>query len=51
VRNGTDLRFVIDATKDALKTAPSYEDTAGRVHLTPDLTPDLTLTLAPSTKR
>ena len=41
VRNGTDLRFVIDATKDALKTAPSYEDTAGRVHLTP----------APSTNR
>jgi hypothetical protein len=35
VRNGNDLRFVVDATKEALKTAPSYEDTAGRVHLSP----------------
>jgi hypothetical protein len=41
VRNGNDLRFVVDATKEALKTAPSYEDTAGRVHLSP----------APSTNR
>ena len=35
VRNGDDLRFVIDATKEALKAAPSYEDTAGRVRLGP----------------
>ena len=35
VRNGDDLRFVIDATKEALKAAPSYEDTAGRVRLSP----------------
>jgi hypothetical protein len=30
VRNGNDLRFVIDATKEGLKAAPSYEDTAAR---------------------
>jgi len=36
VRNGNDLRFVVDATKEALKEAPSYEDTAGRVHLRPN---------------
>ena len=35
VRNGNDLRFVIDTTKEALKEAPSYEDTAARVHLSP----------------
>ena len=35
VRNGNDLRFVIDATKEGLKAAPSYEDTGGRVHLSP----------------
>jgi len=35
VRNSDDLRFVIDATKKALKAAPSYEDTAGRVRLSP----------------
>jgi uncharacterized protein DUF937/PRC-barrel domain protein len=34
-RNGNDVRFVIDTTKEALKAAPSYEDTAARVHLTP----------------
>src|SRR5215467_2948724 len=41
VRNGNDLRFVIDATKEGLKAAPSYEDTPARVHLSP----------APSTNR
>jgi hypothetical protein len=41
VRDGNDLRFVIDATKEALKAAPSYEDTAARVRLSP----------APSTNR
>jgi Bacterial protein of unknown function (DUF937)/PRC-barrel domain len=35
VRNANDLRFVIDATKEALKEAPSFEDTAARVHLRP----------------
>jgi hypothetical protein len=35
VRNANDLRFVIDATKKALKEAPSFEDTAARVHLRP----------------
>jgi hypothetical protein len=38
VRNGNDVRFVIDATKEALKDAPSYEETDARVHLRP--TPD-----------
>jgi hypothetical protein len=41
VRNGNDLRFVINATKEALKAAPSYEDTAAGVRLRP----------APSTNR
>ena len=35
VRNGNDLRFVIDATKEGLKAAPSYEESGGRVHLSP----------------
>ena len=35
LRNGNDVRFVIDTTKEALKEAPSYEDTAARVRLSP----------------
>jgi PRC-barrel domain len=34
-RNGNDVRFVIDTTKEALKAAPSYEETTARVHLRP----------------
>jgi hypothetical protein len=34
-RNGNDVRFVIDTTKEALKAAPSFEETAARVRLSP----------------
>jgi hypothetical protein len=34
-RNGNDVRFVIDTTKEALKAAPSYEETTARMHLRP----------------
>jgi hypothetical protein len=35
VRNENDWHFVIDATKDALRDAPSYDDTITRERLTP----------------
>jgi Bacterial protein of unknown function (DUF937)/PRC-barrel domain len=35
VRNDNDWRLVIDATKDALRDAPSYADTIARERLTP----------------
>jgi hypothetical protein len=35
VRRDNDSRLVIDATKEALNDAPSYEGTAGRVRLSP----------------
>src|SRR5215831_5426445 len=35
VRNENDWRFVIDATRDALRDAPPYEDTIARERLTP----------------
>jgi len=35
VRRDSDWHFVIDATKEALKVAPSYEDSAARVRLSP----------------
>ena len=35
VRRDNDWHFVIDATKEALKDAPSYEDTGARVRLSP----------------
>jgi hypothetical protein len=35
VRRDNDWRFVVDATKEALKEAPSYEDTVARVRLSP----------------
>ena len=35
VRNENDWRFVVDTTKDALRSAPSYEDTVARERLTP----------------
>jgi hypothetical protein len=35
VRNDNDWRLVIDATKDALRDAPAYEDTIARERQTP----------------
>jgi hypothetical protein len=35
LRNGNDVRFVVDTTKEALKEAPSYEETTARAHLRP----------------
>jgi sporulation protein YlmC with PRC-barrel domain len=35
VRRDSDWHFVFDATKDALKDAPSYEDSAARLRLSP----------------
>jgi sporulation protein YlmC with PRC-barrel domain len=35
VRDGNNWRFIMDATKDALRDAPSYEDAIARERLTP----------------
>jgi hypothetical protein len=35
VRRDNDWHLMVDTTKEALKSAPSFEDTAGRVRLTP----------------
>lgn len=35
VRHDNDLQFIVDTTKEALRGAPSFEDTAARVRLAP----------------
>jgi hypothetical protein len=35
VRRNDDWHLVVDTTKEALKDAPSFEDTAARVRLSP----------------